>query len=92
MNSSSGCVDANLLVRLVADPRDEWVRTIWEQWDSEKRLLCAPTILYFEVTNALYRYRRAELMSDSSMRLALNTALFPSHSAIRGREIASPGH
>lgn len=75
MNSSSVCVDANLVVRLVADPRDKLVRTLWEQWDSEKRLLCAPTLLYFEVTNALYRYQRAELMSSSSMRLALNAAL-----------------
>ena len=64
MNSSSVCVDANIVVRLVADPRDKLVRALWEQWDSEKRVLCAPTLLYFEVTNALYRYQRAELMSD----------------------------
>jgi len=75
MNSSSVCVDANLVVRLVADPGDRSVRTLWEQWDSERRLLCAPTLLYFEVTNALYRYRKATLMSASSMRLALNAAL-----------------
>ena len=59
----------------MADPRDKLVRALWEQWDSEKRVLCAPTLLYFEVTNALYRYQRAELMSSSSMRLALNAAL-----------------
>jgi len=75
MNSSSVCVDANLVVRLVADPGDNLVPTLWEQWDSENRLLCAPTLLYFEVTNALYRYQRANLMSPSSMRLALNAAL-----------------
>jgi predicted nucleic acid-binding protein len=75
MSSSSVCVDASLVVRLVADPRDKRVRSLWEQWDSEKRLLCAPTLLYFEVSNALYRYQRADMMSPSSMRLALTAAL-----------------
>ncbi|MCF8084869.1 MAG: type II toxin-antitoxin system VapC family toxin [Deltaproteobacteria bacterium] len=75
MSSSSVCIDASLVVRLVADPRDTRVRDLWEKWDEEKRLLCAPNLLYFEVTNALYRYQRAHMMSASSMRLALTAAL-----------------
>ena len=31
MNSSWLCVDANLVIRLVADPADESVKHLWEQ-------------------------------------------------------------
>ena len=69
------CVDANLVIRLVADPRDEIVRQMWEQWDADNRQIAAPTLLYYEVSNALCRYQRAEMMSASAVRLALNAAL-----------------
>lgn len=75
MTNSLVCVDANIVVRLVADPDDTLVRALWEQWDAEKRRLCAPTLLYFEVTNALYRYWKTAFISSSAMRLALNAAL-----------------
>lgn len=75
MSSSWVCVDANLVVRLVADPKDELVRGLWESWDAEGRLFGAPTLLYFETTNALYRYQRMGLMSSSSVKLALKAAL-----------------
>jgi len=75
MSNSSVCVDASLVVRLVADPSDKRVRSLWEEWDAEKRPFWAPTLLYFEVSNALYRYQRAGMMSASSVRLALTAAL-----------------
>ena len=75
MHSSWLCVDANLVIRLVADPKDESVRRLWEQWDAEKRQLAAPTLLYYEVTNVLYRYQKQGLMSASAVRLALKAAL-----------------
>jgi predicted nucleic acid-binding protein len=75
MRNSWRCVDANLVIRLVADPRDETVRQLWERWDTESRQLAAPTLLYYEVANALYRYRRLGLMSASSVQLALRAAL-----------------
>lgn len=62
------------MVRFVADPRDKRVRSHWDQWDSEKRLFCAPALLYFEVSNALYCYQMAEMMSLSSVSLALTAA------------------
>jgi len=74
MRNSWLCVDANLVIRLVADPKDEAVRRLWERWDAERRQLTAPTLLYYEVTNTLYRYRRLGLMSASSVRLALKVA------------------
>jgi predicted nucleic acid-binding protein len=69
------CVDANLVVRLIIDPSDEAIRRLWEQWDDERQRLAAPSLLYYEVTNALYRYRQQGLMSASSTSLALQAAL-----------------
>jgi predicted nucleic acid-binding protein len=69
------CVDANLVIRLVGDPQDEVIRQLWEQWDAEHRQIAAPTLLYYEVSNALYRYQHAEMMSASAVRLALKAAL-----------------
>ncbi len=75
MHNSWLCIDANLVIHLVADPRDETVWRLWEQWDAEKRPLAAPTLLYYEVTSALYRYHKLGLMGTSSVRLALKAAL-----------------
>lgn len=75
MHRSWICVDANLVVRLVADPADTVVRKQWEQWDADGRQLAAPTLLYYEVTNALYRYQIAGLLAAPSTQLALRAAL-----------------
>ncbi len=75
MHGSWLCVDANLVVRLVADPADTLVRKQWEQWDSGRRQLAAPTLLPYEVTNALYRYQTLGLLSATSVQLALKAAL-----------------
>jgi predicted nucleic acid-binding protein len=75
MNSSLLCVDANLVIRLVADPADETVQRMWELWDSERRQLAAPTLLPYEVANALYRYQKLGYLSASSVQLALRAAL-----------------
>ena len=75
MSNSCICVDANLVIRLVADPADALVRERWEEWDASRRQLAAPTLLYYEVTNALYRYQTAGMLGASSVQLALKAAL-----------------
>ena len=75
MNNSPVCVDANLVIRLVADPGDEQVCSSWERWDAENRRIVAPTLLFYEISNALYRYQRAGMMSGAAVRLALRAAL-----------------
>ena len=75
MNSSWLCVDANLVIRLVADPADETVRTLWGQWDSEGRQLAAPTLLPYEVANALYRYQRLGYIGSTAVELAFKAVL-----------------
>jgi predicted nucleic acid-binding protein len=75
MNNSLLCVDANLVVRLVSDPTDNTVHPLWEQWDSDRRQICAPTLLYYEVANALYRYQKLGYLGASSVQLAFRAAL-----------------
>lgn len=75
MNSSWLCVDANLVIRLVADPSDESIQHLWEKWDTERRQLAAPTLLYYEVADALYRYQKLGFMSAASVQLAFRAAL-----------------
>jgi predicted nucleic acid-binding protein len=75
MNSSWLCVDANLVIRLVADPNDESVQHLWEQWDADRRQIAAPTLLYYEIANALYRYQKLGFMSAASVQLAFTAAL-----------------
>jgi predicted nucleic acid-binding protein len=75
MSSSWLCVDANLVIRLVTDPAAEAVQHLWEQWDAERRQVAAPALLYYEVTNALYRYQKLGLIGPSAVQQALEAAL-----------------
>jgi predicted nucleic acid-binding protein len=75
LNSSMLCVDANLLVRLVTQPTDDAVEEHWNRWRLEGRLFAAPTLLHYEVTNALYQYQKLGLISDTAVRLAHQAAL-----------------
>jgi predicted nucleic acid-binding protein len=75
MPSSWICVDANLVIRLVADPSDQTVRQLWTRWDAAHRQLAAPGLLTYEVANALYRYCKLGYMAASSVELALEAAL-----------------
>jgi predicted nucleic acid-binding protein len=75
MSNSWVCVDANLVLRLVADPADKPIQHLWEKWDSERRQLAAPTLLYYEVANALYRYHNLGYLSASAVQLAFRAAL-----------------
>lgn len=75
MNNSWICVDANLVLRLVADPTDKRIMRLWEQWASERTQLAAPTLLYYEVANALYRYQNLGYLSASSVQRSFRAAL-----------------
>jgi predicted nucleic acid-binding protein len=74
-NSSAICIDAGLVVRLVADPDDQLVQEQWAQWRSEGCEYLAPTLLYYEVANGIYKYVRAGFMSQARAHDALEAAL-----------------
>ncbi len=64
--SSAACVDASLIVRLFVDPKEQKPGSLWEQWVQEKREIVAPSLIYYEVANALYQYERhGKLSSDA---------------------------
>lgn len=75
MNNSLICVDANLVIRLVIDPKDDLVKQLWQKWLEQGYQLAAPTLLYYEVTNALYRYQKHNMLTETTVKLALNAAL-----------------
>ena len=75
MSSRAVCVDASLVGRLVADPADGVSRRLWEEWDSARRDIVAPGLLFYEVSNVLYRYARAGWIGKEAARLALSAAL-----------------
>jgi predicted nucleic acid-binding protein len=75
MPNSWLCVDANLIIRLVVDVKDDRVRQLWARWGAEGRNLAAPNLLPYELANALYRYQRQGWLSREAVRLALDAAL-----------------
>ena len=57
-------------------PGDVELQDLWQRWDAEQgRPLAAPTLFFYEVTNALYRYQRSGVLSVASVRSALKAAL-----------------
>ena len=76
MSNSSICVDAGLVIRLVANPADVSVHQLWERWAADPELcIAAPTLLFYEVSNALYQYHRLGLLSAAAVALAQEAAL-----------------
>lgn len=74
-NSSTVCVDANLVIRFTVSPDDAAVKQLWRSWSKQETRLIAPTLLYYEVTNGLYRYQEAGVLKPDFVHEALDTAL-----------------
>jgi predicted nucleic acid-binding protein len=76
MNNLPVCVDASLVVRLIESGTCEApVVMLWEEWHEAGRSLVAPTLLYYEVTNAIRRYVvHGELLPEEAAE-ALEAAL-----------------
>ena len=56
MTSALVCVDANLVVRLFSRATSELrVRELWNQWLESDYTIVAPTLIYYELSNALHR-------------------------------------
>lgn len=73
--SSLICVDANLVVRLLASPSDDAVRLLWSQWRTARIQLVAPELLRYEVTNAFHRLSLAAPRNRAEVRNGLSDAL-----------------
>ena len=73
--SSPICIDANLVVRLAADARDEAMWALWDGWSTAGRSVVAPSLLRYEITNVLHRSVTAGLFDATAAHAVLNTAL-----------------
>lgn len=76
MRDSPVCVDASFVLRLLqANTPEAPAARLWREWHTDGRRLIAPTLLRFELTNALYRYLvHGELLQDEVFEL-LETGL-----------------
>jgi predicted nucleic acid-binding protein len=76
MPSSTICIDANFVVRLVLSGTYESpVVSLWQQWHEKGDDIVAPTLLHYEVSHALRRYVvHGELLPDEALE-GLETAL-----------------
>ena len=75
MKDSLICVDASMVIRRVIFPEHASVQQVWELWARENRSLVAPSLLFYEVTNGMYRYQRQGWLSSETVAMALSAAL-----------------
>ena len=75
MPNSLICVDASLVVRLVMDTEDDRLPGQWNEWIESGKQIAAPTLLYYEVTNALYQYQKHQYLTPEVVEQALAASL-----------------
>lgn len=76
MLNSPVCVDASFLLRLILDDEaSSQADTLWETWHREGQRLVAPTLLYYEVANALHRYVAQRYLTPDEAEALLDLAL-----------------
>jgi len=74
--SNLACVDASLVVRLFGNAKDRAiVMPLWQSWWDAGDSLVAPSLLYYEVSNALHRYALQGVLRPQEAVAALNMAL-----------------
>jgi predicted nucleic acid-binding protein len=70
------CLDASFVIRLILDnPLGEKASSHLQSWIGEERPIFAPTLLNFEIVNALYRYCRQGSLTEEAATEALAAAL-----------------
>jgi len=70
------CVDASFIVRLItSNTPDSAFDQYWEEWQEAKYTITAPTLLFYEVSNALYRYAQAGQLTAQEVSELLAAAL-----------------
>jgi predicted nucleic acid-binding protein len=71
-NSSALCIDASVVIRLVTS---DAAADLWESWMADEVKVVAPSLLYYEVTNGLYRYYKAGIYQSETVKTTLRAAL-----------------
>jgi predicted nucleic acid-binding protein len=73
--STTLCVDANLVISLLAEQGDGTIRVLWDSWGAAGHHLAAPLQLRYEATNAFHRYARAGVMSSERAQEAIESVV-----------------
>lgn len=73
--SATVCIDASLVVRLLIGPEDASLGLLFEGWRQAGAAFVAPTLLRYEVTNAIHRTAQAGQIGRIAALKALSTAL-----------------
>ncbi len=74
-NSSTICLDASIVIRLMLMPDDDAIQELWDSWHTQGYRLVAPNLLHYEITNALYQQEKNGLLSTEFIGDALDFAL-----------------
>lgn len=75
MSTSTICVDASVIVRLITNRRDRPVWSAWDEWQATRATIVAPGLLFYEVANALYQYQRHEHITVETAVILFRAAL-----------------
>ena len=74
-NSSTVCVDASIVLRYVLQPDNAPIKKLWKSWLESETRLVAPSLLFYEVTNALYQQQRNKILSPETIWQTLELSL-----------------
>ncbi len=70
------CVDASFTINLInSKSMDSPFIQLWENWQNNSATIIAPTLFYYEITNALHRMNQANLLTLEETEKALEDAL-----------------
>jgi predicted nucleic acid-binding protein len=75
MNSQIICIDAGIIIQLVAFPKNAAIRLQWERWENDNMRITAPGLILFETVDVLCHYRKQDLISQAAQSLALQAVL-----------------
>lgn len=73
--SETVCIDASVVLRYVLMPDDAPIKKVWQAWVSNETNLVAPSLLFYEVTNALYQQEKNKLLSPETIWKSLEFSL-----------------
>ena len=77
-NSSTYCVDASVVVPFLGQREAAAVEHRWHIWHGEQARLVAPTLLWYEVVNAVHRAVRLGVRTaDAAARVFAETVTLP---------------
>jgi predicted nucleic acid-binding protein len=73
--STTVCVDASVILRYVLQPENTSIQKLWQSWMEDEVSLVAPSLLFYEVTNALYQQQRNKVLSTETIWETLELSL-----------------